>query len=174
MTPSSEGARDRARLVKATALGLGLDSHGPPCCACCAGGADGGRCATVRSLRLRSLAGAPALAVKPRRLRLRERTRVWGLRAPTPRGLRSGEGAAAGTAVTTPGRVGAGALGRARRMGLLRGQEDGGVVGLVLDPERIDDPHPLVGQGAHGHAVAFALPALALIIGPGPRLLLGA
>ena len=95
MSPSSDYARDRARLVRATALRLGLDGRRHPCCACCAEGADGRRCAAARSLGLRSLAGDPAGAVKPRRLRLWERTRAWGLRAPTPRGLRSGEAAVA-------------------------------------------------------------------------------
>src|SRR5919108_4378014 len=111
LAPSTEAARDRARLVVATALRLGLDGPRHPCCACCAEGADGGRCATVRSLGLRSLAGAPALAVKPRRLRLRARLRAWGLRAPTPRGLRS----VAGTRRQSP--VGAGPLGRTPALG---------------------------------------------------------
>src|SRR2546423_3992602 len=132
VAPSAEAARDHAPLERTTALRLGLDGPRHPCCACCAEGADGGRCATVRSLRLRSLAGAPALAVKPRRLRLRERTRVWGLRAPPPRGLRSGEGAAAGTAVTPPRRVGAGAPGPARALGRAAGPRPGGAVAPVL------------------------------------------
>src|SRR5207248_4319446 len=133
ISPSAEDIRDRARLVRATALRLGPDGPRHPCCACSAEGADGGCAETVRSLGLRSLAGDPAGAVKPRRLRLLARKRPWGLRAPTPRGLRSEAG-------TTPhGRLGAGRLGRARRMGLLRGQEDRGVVGLVLDPQCIDD-----------------------------------
>src|SRR5438094_6841610 len=127
MAPSAEATRDRARLVRATALRRGLDGRRHPCCAYCAEGADGGRCAAVRSLRLRSLAGAPAGAVKPRRLRLLGCGRQWGLRAPTPRGLRSGERA------MPQGRLIPNRLGRVRRMGLLRGQEDGGVVGLVLD-----------------------------------------
>src|SRR2546423_13173759 len=117
VAPSAEAARDHAPLERTTALRLGLDGPRHPCCACCAEGADGGPCATVRSLRLRSLAGAPALAVKPRRLPLRERPRVWGLRAPTPRGLRSGEGAGAGTAATTHGREVACGARRARRYG---------------------------------------------------------
>src|ERR687887_1771705 len=118
MAPSAEATRERARLVRTTALRLGLDGLWHPCCACCAEGADGGRCAAVRSLRFRSLEGAPARAVKPRRLRLLGCGRQWGLRAPTPRGLRSAAG-------TTPhGRLGAGRLGRARRVGLLRSQED--------------------------------------------------
>ena len=171
--------------VGAGTLRLGLDAARYPCCVCCAEGADGttGRCATVRSLRLRSLAGDPAGVVKPRRLRLWG-TRAWELRAPTPRVLRSAGGVEEGTTgrparlvrrqVVTTGRQDGRILCGARGVGLLGGQEGCRVVGLALAPHGVDEADPLVGQRPHGHGVTLALPPLALVVGQRPRLFLGA
>jgi len=172
--------------VGAGTLRLGLDAARYPCCVCCAEGADGttGRGATVRSLRLRSLAGDPAGGVKPQRLRL-SRARAWGLRAPTPRVLRSVGGGAAGTTarpargarrrvvMTTRPQDGRFLRG-ARRVRLLRGQEGRRIVGVVVGPQGVDEADPLVGQGAHGHGVALPVAPLAVIVGQGPGLFLRA
>jgi len=93
MSPSATDTRGDAGWVMARTLRLGLDAARHPCRARYAEGADGTtrRCAAVRSLGLRSLAGDPARVVKPRRLRLWG-ARARGLRAPTPRVLRSAGG----------------------------------------------------------------------------------
>lgn len=158
MVSSAEYTRGHAGWGLARPLRLGLDAAWHPCCARCAEGADGARgrgAAAVRSLGLRSLAGTPARGVKPQRLRSLGADQ-WGLRAPTPRGLRSAGGMAQGTA-TRPACLGrhrvvlTGRSGRrlrgAGRVGLLGGQEGRRVVGLLLGPHGVDKADPLVGQG---------------------------
>ncbi len=53
-------------------------------------------------------------------------------------------------------------------MHLSYSQEFRGLIAFVLDPHRINDPDPDIGQGADSHTVAFALLALASIIVQGP------
>src|SRR5262249_16220819 len=66
-----------------------------------------------------------------------------------------------------------GRLGGFAAVGLLCRQEGCRQIGALSAPHRLDNAHPAVGQGAHGHAVGLALAALAPVIGCGPRLLEG-
>ncbi len=54
---------------------------------------------------------------------------------------------------------------------LLGGEEDSGVVGGMVTPQGIEDPHPQVGQRTHRDGVTLALLPLAPAGGLGPRLL---
>src|SRR5258708_40345564 len=72
----------------ARSLRLGLDGQRHPCCAGYAERADGRDARASRPpARLPSLAGDPALAVKPRRLRSRVHAAAGGCAPPDPCGL---------------------------------------------------------------------------------------
>lgn len=47
--------------------------------------------------------------------------------------------------------------------------KDGRLIALFFEPHGIDHPGPDIGQGAHRDGMAFAFPALALIVLQGPR-----
>src|SRR5262245_49043086 len=49
-------------------------------------------------------------------------------------------------------------------MSHLRVKKRRGSIAVPLEPQCLNDAHPDVGQGAHGHAVGLALAALALIV----------
>jgi hypothetical protein len=42
------------------------------------------------------------------------------------------------------------------------------VIAGMVEPHRVEDAHPPIGQGSHRHGVAFAFCSLALIVGQGP------
>ena len=52
----------------------------------------------------------------------------------------------------------------------LGGLEDGGFIGLVGAPHRMDNAHPMVGKRAHRDAVTLPLPPLPLVVGHRPCL----
>src|SRR5260221_13887714 len=55
-------------------------------------------------------------------------------------------------------------------MGLLSGAEDGFVIGPLGMPDRMDQPHPLIGQRAQRHARALPLLSLPLVVRQRPGL----
>ena len=66
-----------------------------------------------------------------------------------------------------------GRLGGSLPMDALSHLKGGSLIAFVLEPHRVDIPHPDVGQGAHRHTLTLALFAFALLGGQGPGLLLG-
>ena len=60
-------------------------------------------------------------------------------------------------------------LGCEARMLLLCLLKNGGVITLLMHPQRKDDADPHSGQCSHRYRVAFALRSFALIVGSGPR-----
>jgi hypothetical protein len=54
-------------------------------------------------------------------------------------------------------------------MRMLCGQEGFYHIGAVFEPHRLDDAHPAIGQGPHGHTVALALLPLAVAVRLRPR-----
>src|SRR5258708_6999998 len=91
---------------------------------------------------------------------------AWALR--TREGLRSAERAQRG--VMEWGGLDSGGVwpGRMRPFGRFKGR---GLIAGLVHPHAIHDAHPDVGQGAHGHAVAFPFCSLALVVGQRPGFL---